>query len=242
MVVRLPETTAAIYEFSGGYGALPVASRPPATPARTSIHHAPPVGESMPLRHLQGAIKGTRPPNFYTCRYTLDAPSGLGGRVHEYRASPNTLHLGPSTNSISTASLASAYSAVEAEVRSFAHTWTTVLKARRIRVNAISPGPIDAEGLRQLPGSGEAGQDRLTSLRSVAPMGRMGNPDEIAKAVVFPASDDRRPWLRDLLVVRRVSSAPTRLDCGTQGRPTRRESVSFVRRYTVSGSPSFHLE
>ena len=44
----------------------------------------------------------------------------------------------------------SVYSATKAAVRSFARTWTTDLKARRIRVNAISPGPIDTEGLREL--------------------------------------------------------------------------------------------
>ena len=84
----------------------------------------------------------------------------------------------------------SVYSATKAAVRSFARTWTTDLKARRIRVNAISPGPIDTEGLRELVGSGEAGQDRLKSLSSVVPLGRMGSGDEIAKAAVFLASDD----------------------------------------------------
>jgi NAD(P)-dependent dehydrogenase (short-subunit alcohol dehydrogenase family) len=84
----------------------------------------------------------------------------------------------------------SVYSASKAAVRSFARTWTTDLKARRIRVNAISPGPIDTEGLRELLASAEAGQDRLRSLGSVVPLGRIGNPDEIAKAAVFLASDD----------------------------------------------------
>jgi NAD(P)-dependent dehydrogenase (short-subunit alcohol dehydrogenase family) len=84
----------------------------------------------------------------------------------------------------------SVYSATKAAVRSFARTWTTDLKARRIRVNAISPGPIDTEGLRDLVGSSQAGQDRLKGLASAVLLGRMGNPDEIAKAVVFLASDD----------------------------------------------------
>jgi len=57
-------------------------------------------------------------------------------------------------------------------------------------VNAISPGPIDTEGLRELLGSAQAGQDRLKSIGSTVPMGRMGSADEIAKAVVFLASDD----------------------------------------------------
>ena len=84
----------------------------------------------------------------------------------------------------------SVYSATKAAVRSFARTWTSDLKARRIRVNAISPGPIDTEGLRELLGSAQAGQDRLKVISSSVPLGRMGNPDEIAKAVVFLASDD----------------------------------------------------
>ncbi|MEP6535716.1 MAG: SDR family oxidoreductase [Bryobacteraceae bacterium] len=84
----------------------------------------------------------------------------------------------------------SVYSATKAAVRSFARTWTTDLKARRIRVNAISPGPIDTEGLRELLGSSDVGQDRLKSLSSVIPLGRMGQADEIAKAAVFLASDD----------------------------------------------------
>jgi NAD(P)-dependent dehydrogenase (short-subunit alcohol dehydrogenase family) len=84
----------------------------------------------------------------------------------------------------------SVYSATKAAVRSFARTWTTDLKARHIRVNAISPGPIDTEGLRELFGSSEVGQDRLKNIGSLVPMGRLGSPDEIAKAVVFLASDE----------------------------------------------------
>ena len=84
----------------------------------------------------------------------------------------------------------SVYAATKAAVRSFARTWTTDLKARRIRVNAISPGPIDTEGLRELLGSAQAGQDRLKSIGSTVPLGRMGTGDEIAKAAVFLASDD----------------------------------------------------
>jgi NAD(P)-dependent dehydrogenase (short-subunit alcohol dehydrogenase family) len=84
----------------------------------------------------------------------------------------------------------SVYSATKAAVRSFARTWTTDLKARRIRVNAISPGPIDTEGLRELLGSAQAGQDRLKSIGTTVPLGRLGTADEIAKAAVFLASDD----------------------------------------------------
>ena len=84
----------------------------------------------------------------------------------------------------------SVYSATKAAVRSFARTWTTDLKPRRIRVNAVSPGSIDTPGLSDLLASSEAGEQRRKMITSVVPLGRLGTPDEIAKAVVFLASDD----------------------------------------------------
>jgi len=87
-------------------------------------------------------------------------------------------------------SMNSVYSATKAAVRSFARTWTTDLKGRRIRVNAISPGPIDTPGLSDLLASSEAGEQRKTMISTMVPLGRLGTPDEIAKAVVFLASDD----------------------------------------------------
>jgi NAD(P)-dependent dehydrogenase (short-subunit alcohol dehydrogenase family) len=84
----------------------------------------------------------------------------------------------------------SVYSATKAAVRSFVRTWTTDLKDRRIRVNAVSPGATDTPGLNDLWTSTEAGQQRLKMLSNAVPLGRLGTPDEIAKAVVFLASDD----------------------------------------------------
>src|SRR6266566_1353587 len=84
----------------------------------------------------------------------------------------------------------SVYSATKAAIRSFARTWTTDLKNRRIRINAISPGTIDTPGLNDLLASGTAGQERVKMISSAIPLGRFGTPDEIAKAVVFLASDD----------------------------------------------------
>src|SRR5437588_12158647 len=84
----------------------------------------------------------------------------------------------------------SVYSATKAAVRSFARTWTTDLKHRRIRVNAVSPGSIDTPGLSELLSSSEIGQQRKQMISNSVPLGRFGTPDEIAKAVVFLASDD----------------------------------------------------
>jgi NAD(P)-dependent dehydrogenase (short-subunit alcohol dehydrogenase family) len=84
----------------------------------------------------------------------------------------------------------SVYSATKAAVRSFARTWTTDLKDRHIRVNAISPGATETPGLSELLASAETGRERLKMLSNSVPLGRLGTPDEIAKAVVFLASDD----------------------------------------------------
>ena len=80
----------------------------------------------------------------------------------------------------------SVYSATKAAVRSFARTWTSDLKDRGIRVNVVSPGPIDTPLLNQT----FADPDKLKALASTVTMGRLGRPEEIAKAVVFLASAD----------------------------------------------------
>src|SRR5213593_3175093 len=84
----------------------------------------------------------------------------------------------------------SVYSATKAAVRSFARTWTTDLKDRRIRVNAVSPGSTDTPGLNELLASSETGQQRAKMIAATVPLGRLGRADEIAKAVAFLASDD----------------------------------------------------
>lgn len=83
----------------------------------------------------------------------------------------------------------SVYSATKAAVRSFARTWINELRDRRIRVNAISPGHIDTpimESLQQ--------RDALTAMKKgfakSVPLGRMGDPDEIAKVDAFLAPDE----------------------------------------------------
>jgi NAD(P)-dependent dehydrogenase (short-subunit alcohol dehydrogenase family) len=84
----------------------------------------------------------------------------------------------------------SVYSATKAAIRSFARIWTADLKQRKIRVNAISPGPIDTPIFSSVVQTEEQIEQIKTNLVASVPMGRMGSPDEIAKAVSFLASDD----------------------------------------------------
>jgi len=84
----------------------------------------------------------------------------------------------------------SVYSATKAAVRSFARTWTTDLKTRGIRVNVISPGPIDTPILNNVVATKEELDQLKTNLASGVPLGRMGQSDEVAKAALFLASDD----------------------------------------------------
>ena len=84
---------------------------------------------------------------------------------------------------------ASVACATKAAVRSFARTWTTDLKDRRIRVNAVSPGLIDTPAVDNLA-STAAGQQLFKMISDSVPLGRRGTADEIAKAAVFLASDD----------------------------------------------------
>jgi NAD(P)-dependent dehydrogenase (short-subunit alcohol dehydrogenase family) len=84
----------------------------------------------------------------------------------------------------------SVYSATKAALRSFARSWTVDLKDRKIRVNVVSPGPIETPAIDRLGQTvGDTAQLKA-GLISGVPMGRMGTSDEIAKAVSFLASDD----------------------------------------------------
>lgn len=82
------------------------------------------------------------------------------------------------------------YCASKAAVRSFVRTWTAELKDRRIRVNAICPGPIDTPIFEQVAPTKE-GQDRRRAEDAAAvPFGRLGRPEEIASTALFLASDE----------------------------------------------------
>ena len=84
----------------------------------------------------------------------------------------------------------SVYSATKAAVRSFARTWTADLKPRKIRVNTVSPGPIETPILNKAVSTKEELIQLKASLASGVPLGRMGLPEEVAKAALFLASDD----------------------------------------------------
>jgi NAD(P)-dependent dehydrogenase (short-subunit alcohol dehydrogenase family) len=84
----------------------------------------------------------------------------------------------------------SVYSASKAAVRSFARGWTNDLKDRRIRVNVISPGPVETPAIAGLAETEEQNRQLYEQLVAGIPLGRIGQPEEIAKAVVFLASDD----------------------------------------------------
>ncbi len=84
----------------------------------------------------------------------------------------------------------SVYSATKAAVRSFARTWTSDLKSRKIRVNSLSPGPIDTP----IFGKAGAAPDQVDGMKAafaaMVPLGRMGTSEEIANTVLFLASDE----------------------------------------------------
>jgi NAD(P)-dependent dehydrogenase (short-subunit alcohol dehydrogenase family) len=84
----------------------------------------------------------------------------------------------------------SVYSATKAAVRSFARTWSVDLKDRKIRVNAVSPGPIETPAIDELAGSKEKAEEFKSSMAAGVVLGRVGRPDEIANAVLFLASSE----------------------------------------------------
>ncbi len=84
----------------------------------------------------------------------------------------------------------SVYSASKAAIRSFARTWTTDLKARKIRVNTLSPGPIDTPIFGKGGLTEEQVQGFKSSIVAQVPLARIGHVDEIAKPALVLASDD----------------------------------------------------
>ena len=83
-----------------------------------------------------------------------------------------------------------AYAASKAAVRSFARGWTMELKDRRIRVNSMSPGPIETQALEKAGLTAEQAEQAAAQFASQVPLGRRGTPEEIASVVAFLASDE----------------------------------------------------
>ncbi len=82
------------------------------------------------------------------------------------------------------------YAATKAALRSFARTWSVDLKSRKIRVNVVSPGTVITPGYKNAGLSDEQIAQIEAEAAAATPLGRAGTPDEIAKAVVFLASDE----------------------------------------------------
>lgn len=93
-----------------------------------------------------------------------------------------------STTSIQGTAGFSVYSASKAAVRNFARSWALDLKDRGIRVNVVSPGPVRTPGLGGLVNDDQR-QGLFDALAAQVPLGRLGEPGEIAKTVAFLASD-----------------------------------------------------
>ena len=83
-----------------------------------------------------------------------------------------------------------AYAGAKAAVRCFARGWTMELKDRNIRVNSISPGPIETPALEKVGLTAEQVEQAIAHFASQVPLGRRGKPEELAAAVVFLASDE----------------------------------------------------
>jgi NAD(P)-dependent dehydrogenase (short-subunit alcohol dehydrogenase family)/Zn-dependent alcohol dehydrogenase len=102
----------------------------------------------------------------------------------------SSIILTASTTGTKGAAAFSVYSASKAAVRSFARTWTMDLQARKIRVNALSPGPTETPGLTRMGDTPAQKQFIKDYIVANVPLGRLGKPEETAKAAVFLASDD----------------------------------------------------
>jgi NAD(P)-dependent dehydrogenase (short-subunit alcohol dehydrogenase family) len=84
----------------------------------------------------------------------------------------------------------SVYAATKAALRSFARSWIVDLKDRQIRVNVVSPGTVPTPGYDNLGMTKERMDGFIASQNAAIPLGRIGRPDEVAKAVLFLASEE----------------------------------------------------
>lgn len=94
-----------------------------------------------------------------------------------------------STNGARGGEAFSVYAASKAAIRNFARSWALELKGRGIRVNALTPGPVDTSGIRGLVPADQQ-QAFLETLAAQIPLGRVADPAEVASAALFLASPD----------------------------------------------------
>ena len=147
--------------------------------------------------------------------------------------------LNASIDSIKAVPAFSVYGATKAAIRSFARSWTLDLQARQIRVNAVSPGPTNTPLLNNLGQTEEQSKQIVRSLVTTVPLGRLGDPDEIAKAVVFLASDDKRGRASPKgMLVRRARGEKRR----SKADGMRDADVSFFREKRASATCTFCLK
>ncbi|ELN9401426.1 SDR family oxidoreductase [Enterobacter hormaechei] len=111
-----------------------------------------------------------------------------GGDMLPLLSSGSSIILTGSTVSIKGTANFSVYSASKAAVRNFARSWALDLQGRGIRVNVVSPGPVKTPGLGDLVPE-EQRQGLYDALAAQVPLGRLGAPGEVGKAVAFLASD-----------------------------------------------------
>jgi NAD(P)-dependent dehydrogenase (short-subunit alcohol dehydrogenase family) len=102
----------------------------------------------------------------------------------------------------------SVYCARKAAVRSFARTWTTDLRHRKIRVSTPSPGPTDTPTFETAPYPRGVIEGFESQLIGELPMGRTGRPEEVASAALFLASDDSSV-ITGIETLRRRRDGPT---------------------------------
>jgi NAD(P)-dependent dehydrogenase (short-subunit alcohol dehydrogenase family) len=84
----------------------------------------------------------------------------------------------------------SVYSASKAAIRNFARSWILDLASRKVRVNVLSPGATSTPGWHALSTSEDGHKEMVRFVQSTTPLGRLGDPDEVASAALFLASDE----------------------------------------------------